>query len=138
VTDQKPEPAPLAANQIRLIKREYTLTLPASYTVRLEIRASMEHPQRCLAAALALCCPPVARMLRDKDKPKSRGPTYEGCGYNVAKFGGVILDGLHAKGVPLGEIYLAGSKAWDLIEASFVSVAAVEEAEGNSFEEEDD
>jgi hypothetical protein len=140
--DTPPALPALAENQIRLkakgakVGKVFTLTLP-DFTTRLEVRGLTGQPQRILAAALAVCCPQVCRMLRDKDVPHSRGPTLKGCDYNLKEFGGVVLNGLHEKGVPTLDIIRAGDKAWDLINASFVPQSDVDEAEGNSEEGED-
>jgi hypothetical protein len=114
--------------KVRLHKREREIKPPGSYALRTEILGAFQANQvRGLAAALGACCPRLEKDLAENKRPIA--PYVKDC--NALRYGGDIIDGLMALGVPLEDIGAAGAKALTLIVDSFVDEEQVRAARGN-------
>lgn len=83
---------------------------PSSYTQQREIAAlAARNVQRALGAAVGACWPAV------EPWPGKRRPSYAGCGYDAARYGGLVIDSLHAAGIPIEEISATGIICWTVI-----------------------
>jgi len=113
----------LPADVVRLGAKSFTLEMPKSYTTRHEIWTAFNgnSVERATAAALGVCVPGALR--RAGLTAKYRG--------DVAEFGAAVLDALHEKDVPIGEVITAGTKAWSFIAESMPTADDIEEAAGN-------
>ena len=114
---------------VKLGARQLEGALPSSYTQRHEIVAAAgNNVQRAFAAALGACVPRVERML----KAGGARVSYEGSGFSPLKYGGALIDGLVAAGVPLTEILEAGAECFKALAESLIGESEVKAAEGNS------
>ena len=98
------------------------LSTPRSYAARYDVLACSNLHRAC-AAALALCWGRLTRQLR------SKGIAYQG---DALAFGGVVIDHLSESGVPLGQIYKAGTAALNLCGRDLPRLEVAEEMVGNS------
>jgi hypothetical protein len=100
---------------------EVELAAPASLAMRYDVViASERNRQRAMAAALAVCW-------------QSGGgrPTVK-YDYDVMRFGGLVIDELSKRGVPMRDILAAGGLAFGLCADGLFSEHEVAEAVGNS------
>jgi hypothetical protein len=88
---------------------EVELVVPAAFSIRREIALAFnQNRERAFFAALAACW-------KGPGRPKAR---YDAHDYNPLKFGGAVMDELHAAGIDVNEAIAAGAAAWMLLSAS--------------------
>ena len=85
--------------------------------------ATTGSPTRAFSAALGMSWQGSGRKIA---KPKAR---LEQCGFNVARYGGLVYDELVGRGIPETEILRAGKRAFALATANLLTGGDVKRAE---------
>lgn len=107
--------------KVTLGVKEFELELPESFTARHEVTlAANKNYGRSVCAALGLCSPKLAKMLR---------LSYKDAGYDPMEFGGQVNDALIKSGVAIEEIIEAGKVAWMMVVSSIIPEKEVAEEE---------
>lgn len=102
-------------------KHEVALTLPKSFSVRLDVvGAAGRNAVRACAAALGVCW-------QGPGKPKQ---SLERHGYDVLAYGGAVMDELVAHGATAKQVIDAGREALELISESIPTDEEVTATEG--------
>lgn len=112
------DPASGAASE-----RKIKLIAPKSFAARHDLVAAVgSNWRRGFMAALAMCW-------KGPGLPKV---SYQACGFDALKYGGLVMDALLEQGYKMPELIQAGSAAWTLASADILAEVDVAEAEGNS------
>jgi hypothetical protein len=104
---------------VNLGKHQYPLSPPSSYALRSDaqlLARRMGWSVRTLTAVLGICSPKVQRVAMT---------TPELCGFDLAKFGGILYDKLRSDGISELQIIEAGTAAMEVLAASFVAESEV-------------
>lgn len=110
------------SQSVKIGEETFDLVLPPSFAVRYDIAiAGAGNQHRAFAAALGACW----------GNPKTRPRARYGSPFDVADYGGRVLDELVSRGIPPAEILAAGIVAYNLLgESAFAGAEVDEAAEG--------